>query len=49
VYFVTRWLGRGDRLLDVKVTARSLDFARQLADLATRRVVPQVFSAANQR
>jgi hypothetical protein len=49
VYFVSRWLGHGHRLLDVKVTARNLDLARQLADLTTRRVVPQVFSAATQR
>lgn len=43
VYFVTRWLGTGNRLLDVKVTARNLDQARQLADTATRAIIPQVF------
>ncbi len=44
IYFVTRWLGERDRLLDVKVTATDLEQARRLADLATRALVPQVFS-----
>jgi hypothetical protein len=43
VYFVTRWIGASERLLDVKVTARNLVQARELADMATRSPVPQVF------
>jgi hypothetical protein len=43
VYFITRWIGDGDRMLDVKVTARDLKLARELADTATRSLVPQVF------
>lgn len=43
VYFVTRWLGEGNRMLDVKATARKLDQARELAETATRSAVPQVF------
>ena len=42
-YFVTRWLGRGNRLLDVKVTAPDLDVARRLSDKVVRSVAPQVF------
>lgn len=49
LYFVTRWLGRGDRMLDVKVTAPNLDLARQLCDTATRSIVPQIFKAADKR
>jgi hypothetical protein len=30
-------------MLDVKVTARDLELARELADTATRSLVPQVF------
>lgn len=44
IFFVTRWLGEGDRLLDVKVTASDLELARRLVDIATRELVPQVFS-----
>jgi hypothetical protein len=47
VYFVSRWLGRGNRMLDVKVTAPDLDLARQLADTVTRGIVPQVFGIAD--
>jgi len=43
VYFITRWIGQGDRMLDVKVTTRDLALARELADTATRSLVPQVF------
>ena len=43
VYFVTRWIGQGDRLLDVKVTTRDLALARTLAETATQALVPQVF------
>ena len=43
VYFVTRWIGQGDRMLDIKVTARDLKLARELADTATQSLVPQVF------
>ena len=43
IYFVTRWIGQGDRLLDVKVTARDLALARSLAETATQSLVPQVF------
>ena len=44
VYFVTRWIGQGNRMLDVKVTARDLALARQLSDTAVRSLVPQVFA-----
>ena len=43
IYFVTRWIGQGDRLLDVKVTARDLTLARELAERVTQSLVPQVF------
>ena len=43
VYFITRWIGQGDRMLDIKVTARDLKLARELADTATQSLVPQVF------
>jgi hypothetical protein len=43
VYFITRWIGEGERMLDIKVTARDLELARELADTATRSLVPQVF------
>ena len=43
IYFVTRWIGQGDRMLDIKVTARDLKRARELADTATQSLVPQVF------
>jgi hypothetical protein len=43
IYFVTRWIGQGDRMLDVKVTARDLKLARELSDTAARSLVPQVF------
>ena len=43
VYVVTRWIGQGDRMLDIKVTARDLKLARELADTATQSLVPQVF------
>jgi hypothetical protein len=49
VYFVTRWIGEGDRMLDVKVTARDLKRARELADMATQSLVPQVFGHASDR
>lgn len=43
VFFVTRWVGEGHRLLDIKVTSSSLERARALSDAAVRAVVPQVF------
>jgi len=43
IYFVTRWIGEGDRMLDIKATATDLDEARRLVDAATRQLVPQVF------
>jgi len=43
VYFVSTWLGRGNRLLDIKVTARDLAQARALADQAAVALAPQVF------
>ncbi len=45
VYFVTRWLGRGNRLLDVKVTSPDRELARSLAGRAVEQLVPQVFGA----
>jgi hypothetical protein len=47
VYFVTRWLGQGNRMLDVKVTTPDLELARQLVEQVTRSSVSQVFKAAN--
>jgi hypothetical protein len=49
VYFVTRWIGQEDRMLDVKVTARDVDLARRLADTATQSLVPQVFGQSSDR
>lgn len=43
IYFVSTWLGRGDRLLDIKVTARDLSQARALAEQAAAALAPQVF------
>lgn len=43
VYFVTKWIGRGDRLLDIKATSSDLALARKLADDAAAALVPQVF------
>ena len=43
VFFVTRWIGQGDRVLDVKVTTRDLAFGRALAGTAMQALVPQVF------
>jgi hypothetical protein len=43
VHILTRWVGRGDRLLEVKVTSADLDAARRLSDLAMGSLVPQVF------
>lgn len=44
IYFVTRWIGDGNRMLDVKVTAPDLELARRLSDTAVRSLVPQVFA-----
>src|SRR6476469_9909931 len=44
MYYVTRWIGRGNRMLDVKVIARDLTLARELVETATAALVPQVFS-----
>lgn len=44
IYFVTRWIGQGDRLLEVKVTARDLAQARSLAETASQSLVPQLFA-----
>lgn len=43
IYFVTRWIGQGDRLLEVKATARDLAQARSLAETAMQALVPQLF------
>jgi hypothetical protein len=43
--FVTRWLGRGERMLDLKVTARNLEFTRDLADRAMPSIVQAVFNS----
>ncbi|MEW5964987.1 MAG: hypothetical protein AB1749_15685 [Pseudomonadota bacterium] len=43
VYFVTKWIGRGERLLDIKATSGDLALARKLADAAAAALVPQVF------
>jgi len=43
LYYVSRWVGEGNRLLDVKAVGRDLKVARELADAATRELVPQVF------
>jgi hypothetical protein len=43
VYFVTKWIGRGDRLLDIKATSADLALARKLAEDAAQSLVPKVF------
>ena len=43
IYFVTKFLGRGDQLLDIKVTSPDLDLARKLSDDAAEALLPQVF------
>lgn len=43
MYYVTRWIGRGNRMLDVKVIARDLKLARELVETASAELVPQVF------
>ena len=43
LYYVTRWIGRGNRMLDVKVIARDLKLARELVETASAELVPQVF------
>ena len=43
IYFITRWIGSGERLLDIKVTSPDLAHARHLADETTAALVPQVF------
>jgi hypothetical protein len=45
LYYVTRWIGQGNRLLDLKVTARDLKLARELMETASNELVPQVFPA----
>jgi len=42
-HFVTVWLGRGDWLLDVKITGSDLDAARALSDEIAKTLAPQVF------
>lgn len=42
IYFVTRWIGSGNRLLDVKVTAHDLAWARKLSDDVTKAVAPSL-------
>jgi hypothetical protein len=41
--------GPGERMLDVRVTARNLEFARELADTAGRSIVPQGFKGAGKQ
>ena len=43
IFYITRWIGEGNRMLEVKVTARDLKLARELAAAATQELVPQVF------
>lgn len=43
IYFVTKFLGRGSKLLDIKVTSPDLTLARKLSDEAATALVPQVF------
>lgn len=43
VYFVTKWIGRGNRLLDIKATSGDLALARKLAEDAAAALAPQVF------
>jgi hypothetical protein len=44
MYFVTRWIGEGNRMLEVKVIARDLALGRQLIETASKELVPQVFA-----
>ena len=43
MFFVTKFVGRGDRLIDIKVTCPSLEMARKLSDEAAEALVGQVF------
>jgi hypothetical protein len=43
IHFVTTWLGRGDRMLDVKFTSPDLELARKLAAEVLEPLVKQVF------
>jgi len=43
LHYVTRWIGRRNRMLDVKVIARDLKLARELVETASAELVPQVF------
>jgi hypothetical protein len=45
LHYVTRWVGQGHRMLDVKVTARDLKLARELMVSVSAELVPQVFPA----
>ena len=43
MFFVTKFVGRGDRLIDIKVTCPNLELARKLSDDAASALVGQVF------
>ena len=43
MFFVTKFFGRGDRLIDIKVTSPSLELARKLSDETAAALVGQVF------
>lgn len=43
IYYLTTWLGRGDRMLDVKITSPDLTLARKLAEEALPALVTQTF------
>ena len=43
MFFVTKFIGRGDRLIDIKVTSPSSELARKLSDEAAATLVGQVF------
>jgi len=45
LHYVTRWIGQGNRMLEVKVIARDLKLARELMETASSELVPQVFPA----
>lgn len=45
VYFITKFLGRGNELLDIKVTSPDHELARKLSDDAAEALTAQVFKS----
>jgi hypothetical protein len=43
IHFMTTWLGRGDRMLDIKITSPDLELTRRLSTEVLEPLVRQVF------